>query len=59
MERRWRFRFLQGSFAAPAASDFLDGQKVTKEPPRGGLRMGTHVPIFARPLDPHFTGAAN
>ena len=21
-----------GSFAAPAASDFLDGQKVTKEP---------------------------
>ena len=51
--------FYGGSFAAPAASDFLDGQKVTKEPPRGGLRMGTHVPIFARPLDPHFTGAAN
>ena len=26
------FRLSLGSFAAPAASDFLDGQKVTKEP---------------------------
>ena len=29
-----RFRFLQGGFRRlRAASDFLDGQKVTKEPP--------------------------
>ena len=26
------FRLSLGSFAAPAASDFLDAQKVTKEP---------------------------
>ena len=26
----------RGEFAAPAASDFLDGQKVTKEPLGGG-----------------------
>ena len=26
----------RGDFAAPAASDFLDGQKVTKEPLGGG-----------------------
>ena len=30
------FRLSLGSFAAPAASDFLDGQKVTKEPLGGG-----------------------
>ena len=38
------------------AGSFLPGQKGTKEPPRGGLRMGTHVPIFARPLDPILRG---
>ena len=31
--------FMRGDFAAPAASDFLDGQKVTKEPLGRRLRM--------------------
>ena len=49
------FLFSQGCFAAPAASDFLDAQKVTKKAPGGGanrirLRLILHVP---HPLDPH------
>ena len=53
---RCQFRFLQGSFAAPAASDFLDGQKVTKEPPRGGLRIGTACPYSPAPWTPILRG---
>ena len=47
---------MQGSFAAPAASDFLDGQKVTKEPPRGGLRIGTACPYSPAPWTPILRG---
>ena len=52
--------FHRKSFAAPAASSFLHGQKGTKEPPRGGrnrqerrCRPCLHA---AHPLDPRFTG---
>ena len=43
-----------GDFAAPAASDFLDGQKVTKEPLGGGRnrRFGKASRLHdARPLE--------
>ena len=40
-----------------AASDFLDGQKVTKEPLGGSAQDGHSVSIFAAPLGPPFTGA--
>ena len=49
-----------GYFAAPAASYFLPGQKVTKEPPRGGRnrqdRLRRPCLHADHPLDPHFTG---
>ena len=52
--------FHRKSFAAPAASSFLHGQKGTKEPPRGGrnrqkrrCRPCLHA---AHPLDPHYGG---
>ena len=50
--------YFAGDFAAPAASDFLDAQKVTKKAPGGGanrirLRLILHVP---HPLDPPFYG---
>ena len=50
--------FSQGYFAAPAASDFLDAQKVTKKALGGGdnrirLRLILHDP---HPLDPHYGG---
>ena len=52
--------FLQGSFAAAAASDFLDGQKVTKEPPGGGRnrqkRLRRPCLHVARPLGPPLRG---
>ena len=54
-----KFRSLQGSFAAPAASDFLDAQKVTKKAPGGGRnrRFGRASRLHAsRPLEPPFTG---
>ena len=43
--------FYGGSFAAPAASDFLDGQKVTKEPQGAGAigRNGCVVPASMSP----------
>ena len=45
-----RFRFLQGGFRRlRAASDFLDGQKVTKEPLGGRLRMDTPCPYSPPP----------
>ena len=47
-------------FAAPAASDFLDGQKVTKEPPGGGRnrqkRLRRSCLHVARPLEPPLRG---
>ena len=50
--------FYGGSFAAPAASDFLDGQKVTKEPPGGGRnrqkRLRRSCLHAALPLEPHY-----
>ena len=50
--------FSQGYFAAPAASDFLDAQKVTKKAPGGGanrirLRLILHAP---HPLEPPLRG---
>ena len=50
--------FSQGNFAAPAASDFLDAQKVTKKAPGGGanrirLRLILHDP---HPLEPPLRG---
>ena len=56
--RRMResFRLSLGSFAAPAASDFLDGQKVTKEPPRGGLRWALCAHIPPPPGPPFYEG---
>ncbi len=52
--------FYGGSFAAPAASDFLDGQKVTKEPPGGGRnrqkRLRRSCLYVARPLEPPLRG---
>ena len=52
--------FHRKSFAAPAASSFLHGQKGTKEPPRGGrnrqerrCRPCLHA---AHPLDPRLRG---
>ena len=56
------FRLSQGSFAAPAASDFLDGQKVTKEPLEGGRnrqkRLRRPCLHAARPLEPPLRGDA-
>ena len=53
--------FYGGSFAAPAASDFLDGQKVTKELPGGGCnrqkRLRRSCLHVARPLEPPLRGA--
>ena len=49
----------RGDFAAPAASDFLDGQKVTKEPLGGGRnrRFGKASRLHAaRPLEPPLRG---
>ena len=54
-----KFRSLQGSFAAPAASDFLDAQKVTKKAPGGGRnrRFGRASRLHAaRPLEPPLQG---
>ncbi len=54
-----KFRFLQGSFAAPAASDFLDAQKVTRKAPGGGRnrRFGRASRLHAaRPLEPPLRG---
>ena len=54
-----KFRSLQGSFAAPAASDFLDAQKVTKKAPGGGRnrRFGRASRLHAaRPLEPPLRG---
>ena len=52
--------FYGGSFAAPAASDFLDGQKVTKDPPGGGRnrqkRLRRSCLHVARPLEPPLRG---
>ncbi len=52
--------FYGGSFAAPAASDFLDGQKVTKEPPGGGRnrqkRLRRSCLHVALPLEPPLRG---
>ena len=52
--------FHRKSFAAPAASSFLHGQKGTKEPPKGGHNRQERLccPCLhaARPLDPRFTG---
>ena len=49
-----------GSFAAPAANDFLDGQKATKEPPGGGRnrqkRLRRSCLHAARPLEPPLRG---
>ena len=49
-----------GYFAAPAASDFLDGQKVTKEPLGGGRnrqkRLRRPCLHAARPLGPRYGG---
>ena len=57
-------RFSRGDFAAPAASDFLSDEKVTKESP--GKRPMDYGSACAPPRsigplspDPHFTGAAN
>ena len=49
----------RGEFAAPAASDFLDGQKVTKEPLGGGRnrRFGKASSLHdARTLEPLLRG---
>ena len=54
------FRLSLGSFAAPAASDFLDDQKVTKEPLGGGRnrqkRLRRPCLHAARPLGPPLRG---
>ena len=39
-----------------AAGYFLDGLESNQRAAKGGLRMGTHVPIFAHPLDPYLRG---
>ena len=56
------FRLSLGSFAAPAASDFLDDQKVTKEPLGGGRnrqkRLRRPCLHAARPLEPPLRGDA-
>ena len=41
---------------APAASDFLDAQKVTKKAPGGKFRMSADALIFTHPLEPPFYG---
>ena len=55
------FRLSLGSFAAPAASDFLDDQKVTKEPLGGGRnrqkRLRRPCLHAARPLEPPLRGS--
>ena len=38
------------------AGSFLPGQKGTKEPPRGGLRMGTACPYSPAPWTPILRG---
>ena len=38
------------------AGSFLPGQKGTKEPPRGGLRMGTACPYSPAPWTPFYGG---
>ena len=51
-----RFRFLAGEFRRLwAASDFLDAQKVTKEPLGGWLRMSAPR-SYSPPLDPILRG---
>ena len=56
------FRECGEDFAAPAASDFLDGQKVTKEPLGGGRnrqkRLRRPCLHAARPLEPPLRGDA-
>ena len=49
------FSFSWGYFAAPAANDFLDGQKVTKEPLGGRLKMDTACPYSPPPLESPYT----
>ena len=52
-----RFRFLQGDFAACGRRvTFWTGQKVTKEPLGGRLRMDTSCPYSPPPKDPHYGG---
>jgi len=49
----------RGDFAAPAASEFLDGQNVTKDPLGGGRnrRFGKASRLHvARPLEPLLRG---
>ena len=54
------FRECGEDFAAPAASDFLDGQKVTKDPLGGGRnrqkRLRRPCLHAARPLGPRYGG---
>ena len=54
------FAAKDGSFfsraRSPAASDFLDGQKVTKEPPGGELRMAAPRPYSPTPWTPIYGG---
>ena len=46
----------RGCFAAAAASDFLDTQKVTKEPPRDELRMSASRSYSLTPWTPILRG---
>ena len=48
----WGLLSCRGDFAAAAASDFLLGQKVTKEPPRGELRMSASRSYSLTPWTP-------
>ena len=54
---RWLILFAWGFRRLRAASDFLDAQKVTKEPLGGGSRWALRAHI-RRPLEPHYGGRA-
>ena len=54
---RWLILFAWGFRRLRAASDFLDAQKVTKEPLGGGSGWALRAHI-CRPLEPHYEGRA-
>ena len=54
---RWLILFAWGFRRLRAASDFLDAQKVTKEPLGGGSGWALRAHI-RRPLEPHYGGRA-
>ena len=54
---RWLILFAWGFRRLRATSDFLDAQKVTKEPLGGGSGWALRAHI-RRPLEPHYGGRA-